>query len=82
MANLFFDCILKSFSWSSLLSHVSDKFSLVNKIKFFEHDVIDKNKLVKALKKKESNLVNEFECAKVCIKKLTIGVQKLDRLLI
>ena len=55
--------------------HVNDcdeKTALLDKIKFLEHDCCEKDKLIKLLKEKESNIVQELGKAKESIQKLTI----------
>ena len=64
--------------------HVFDcdeKTALIDKIKYLEHDCCEKDKLIKLLEEKESNIVQELGKTKVSIKKLTIGAQKLDKII-
>lgn len=64
--------------------HVLDcdeKNALLDKIRFLEHDGCEKDNLIKLLKKNESNALVELDKAKDSIKKLTIGAQRLDKII-
>ena len=62
--------------------HVNDcdeKTALLDKIKFLENDCYEKHKLIKLLKEKESNTIQELGKAKESIQKLTIDA--LDKII-
>lgn len=59
----------------------NDKLALIDKIKFIECDSHEKNDLLHVLKEKELLANKELEIAKESIKKLTIGAQKLDKII-
>ena len=64
--------------------HVFDcdeKNALIDKVKSLEHDCCEKDKLIKLLKENKSNNLQELGRAKESIKMLTIGAQKLDKIL-
>lgn len=66
---------------TSNISLEKEKFSLIDKIKFLECDNYEKNNLLHVLKEKEMFASKELEIAKDSIKKLTIGAQKLDKII-
>lgn len=58
-----------------------EKNALLDKVRFLEHDSCEKDNLIKLLKEKELNALQELDKAKESIKKLTIGAQKLDKII-
>ncbi|KAA0051650.1 zf-CCHC domain-containing protein/UBN2 domain-containing protein [Cucumis melo var. makuwa] len=64
--------------------HVCDcneKEALLDKVRFLEHDVCEKDNLIKVLKENELNVLQDLDKAKETIKKLTISAQRLGRII-
>jgi len=58
-----------------------EKNILLDKVKFLEQDCCEKDNLLKLLKEKELNVLHELDKANKSIKKLTIGAQRLDKII-
>ncbi|KAA0046182.1 zf-CCHC domain-containing protein/UBN2 domain-containing protein [Cucumis melo var. makuwa] len=64
--------------------HIGDcneKDALLDKVRFLEHDSCEKDNLIKVLKENELNVLQDLDKAKETIKKLTIGAQRLDKII-
>ena len=63
-------------------NHVCDKKDvLLDKVRFLEHDSCEKDNLIKVLKENEINVLQDLDKAKETIKKLTIGAQRLNKII-
>ena len=58
-----------------------EKDALLDKVRFLEHDSCEKDNLIKVLKENELSVLQELDKAKETIKKLTIGAQRLDKII-
>ena len=62
--------------------HVCDeKDALLDKVRFLEHDSCEKDNCIKVHKENELNILQDLDKAKETIKKLTIGAQRLDKII-
>lgn len=61
--------------------HVCDCDDLIDKVRFLEHDGCEKDNLIKLLKEKELNILQDLDKANESIKTLTIGAQRLDKII-
>ena len=58
-----------------------EKDALLDKVRFLEQDSCEKNNLIKVLKENELNVFQDPGKAKETIKRLTIGAQRLDKII-
>ncbi|KAA0053257.1 uncharacterized protein E6C27_scaffold102G00500 [Cucumis melo var. makuwa] len=61
--------------------HDDEKDALLDKVRFLKHDSCEKDNLIKMLKENELNVLQDLDKAKETIKKLTIGAQRLDKII-